>query len=122
MVTVPQESAQPLERHGGQARRDVHYRPAAARFGPREAFLSIERDDVTKVRVQFLTAGQAPRSAHHLVAAAADPEPGRVCHAVDAYMAASARLHAGFLPGQLFLRWRRQAVHRSPELVTSGAA
>ena len=75
----------------------------------------------TKVRIQFLAAGQAPRPAHHLAAAAADPEPGRVCLAVDAHVVASAGLHAGFPPGQLFLRWRWQAVHRPPELVTSGA-
>jgi hypothetical protein len=79
--------------------------------------LGAERDDVAEARVQFLAAGQAPRPVHDPAAAAADPEPGRVLPAVDAELDG-----AGLLPGQLFLRLRRQPVHRHPEVVTSGAA
>src|SRR5215831_12019171 len=46
--------------------------------------LGAERDYVAEARVQFLAAGQAPWPVNHLAVAAADPEPSRVLHAVDA--------------------------------------
>src|SRR2546429_3487931 len=46
--------------------------------------LAAEGDHVAALAARVLTAGQAPRSAPHAVAPAADPESGRAGQAVDA--------------------------------------
>ena len=87
----------------------------------RAGLLGAERDHIAQAGVQLLAAGQAPRPVNHPAVAAADPEPGRVLHAVDAELDGAAPA-AGLLHRQLLLRGRRQPVHRHPEVVASGAA